>query len=259
MIFASGTVVYIQTIKAHFVTKKLINIVSNKVTVIRDVMGYTDISYENMFELIKKSEDIDVRDLVPGDLIYLLSGDMIPADVRILVSRDLFINHASLTGESMPVEKHATTDNVNLLELENICLMCTSVVSGSAIAVVIQTGVKTYFSSISSALQEKRPLTNFQTGVQRVTFLLIMFVLIMAPIIYLIYLGTKSDWLGGITWTAQAIVGIVPEMLPMIVTSNLARGARKISRSKLVFKNLGAIDVLCTNKIGTLTNDKMTA
>ncbi len=263
MIFTSGTVVYIQTIKAHFVTKKLINIVSNKATVIRDGNGYTDINYENMFELIKKSEDIDVRYLVPGDLIYLSSGDMVPADVRILVSRDLFINHASLTGESMPVEKHATTDKVNLLELENICLMGTSVVSGSAIAIVIQTGVKTYFSSISSVLQEKRPLTNFQTGVQRVTLLLIMFVLIMAPIIYLIYSGTKSDWLGGITWTASAIVGIIPEMLPMIVTSNLERGARKMSRSKLLFKNLGAIqnlgaiDVLCTDKTGTLTNDKI--
>ncbi|AOX44267.1 Mg(2+) transport ATPase, P-type [Spiroplasma sp. NBRC 100390] len=263
MIFASGTVVYIQTIKAHFVTKKLISIVSNKAMVIRDIEGYGNINHDNMFELIKKGEDIDVRDLVPGDLVYLSSGDMVPADVRILVSRDLFINHASLTGESMPIEKHAITSNSNLLELENICLMGTSVVSGSAIAMVIQTGIKTYFSSISSALQEKRPLTNFQTGVQRVTFLLIMFVLIMAPIIYLIYSGTKNDWLGGLTWTAAAAVGIVPEMLPMIVTSNLARGARKMSRSKLVFKNLGAIqnlgaiDVLCTDKTGTLTNDKI--
>lgn len=263
MIFTSGIIIYIQTIKSHLVTKKLINIVDNKTTVIRNISGYTKINYKNMFELIKKSKDIDVKNLVPGDLIYLSSGDMVPADVRILVSRDLFINQASLTGESIPIEKHSTTKNINLLELENICLMGTSIVSGSAIAIVIKTGIDTYFSSISNILQEKRPLTNFQIGLEKVTFLLIMFVIIMAPIIYLIYSGTKNDWLGGIAWTASAAVGIIPEMLPMIITSNLVQGARKMSHSKLVFKNLGAIqnlgaiDILCTDKTGTLTNDKI--
>lgn len=263
MIISSGAVTYLQNIKTHFVTKKLIKIISNTATVIRNINNYQQINNNNMFDLIKKSTEINVQELVPGDLIYLSSGDMVPADLRILVSRDLFVNQSSLTGESIPYEKHATTNNHNLLDLENICLMGTNIISGSAICFVVQTSKNTYFSSIADTLKDKKPLTNFQLGVKRVTLLLIIFVLIMAPIIYLLYSGTKNDWLGGISWSAAAIIGIIPEMLPMIVTSNLARGAYKLSKNKIVVKNLssiqdlGAIDILCTDKTGTLTNDKI--
>ncbi|KMQ98351.1 magnesium-translocating p-type atpase [Lasius niger] len=206
-------------------------------------------------------EENDITELVPGDVIYLSSGDIIPADVRLINSHDLFINQSSLTGESLPIEKHADnrekTDNI--LELENICYTGTSVVSGSALAIVVATANETYFSSIGELMQEKRPDGSFLKGIKQVTQVLLIFMLIMVPLIYFIYIGVNS----GIFFAVALAVALTPEMLPMIITTNLANGASKMTKQKVVVKrfdaiqSLGAIDILATDKTGTLTNDKI--
>ncbi|AUF83772.1 magnesium-translocating P-type ATPase [Mesoplasma syrphidae] len=278
MIISSGTMSLVQSAKSFFITKKLGNIVNNKATIIRhqnddQLNVYTTVSQTNQLGLIKLGEEIDVRELVPGDLIYLSSGDMIPADVRIIRSTDLFINQSSLTGESMPVEKHAenSVDTENILDLENICFTGTSVISGSAIAIAVGTGRNTYFSTISKSIMEKRPVSSFEKGVRNVTRMLIIFMLVMIPIVLTINGITwtlngkdaSEAWITATLFAASVAVGLTPEMLPMIVTTNLASGAARMAKNKVVVKklesiqSLGSIDILCTDKTGTLTNDKI--
>ena len=267
MIIISTTIAYVQDIRSFFVTKKLTDLVSNTITVIRleDDEKVSEVSVKNNTSLIREAKELEIHELVPGDLIYLSSGDMVPADVRILWSNELFINQSSLTGESLPVEKHASYNRhkASLLELENICYTGTSVVSGSAIAVVIGVGPETYYATISKTLQAKPPENSFNRGIKRTTWLLLSFMFVMVPIVFVINGITKNDWLSALLFAISVAVGLTPEMLPMIVTSNLARGASRMSKAKVVVKkleaiqNLGAIDILCTDKTGTLTNDKI--
>lgn len=215
----------------------------------------------------KDSEEIEITEIVPGDLIILSAGDMVPADCRILKSKDLFISESILTGEALPVEKNAfpirDAKDKNPLTLQNICFMGTNVVSGSATVVVANTGIFTYFGSISRSLVSKRPETAFDIGVNKVSFLLIRFMLIMTPVIFLINGLVKGDWMQALLFAIAVAVGLTPEMLPMIVTANLAKGAVNMSKKKVIVKrlnaiqNIGAMDVLCTDKTGTLTLDKI--
>ncbi|WP_288443525.1 magnesium-translocating P-type ATPase [uncultured Chryseobacterium sp.] len=214
-----------------------------------------------------ESEEIEITEIVPGDIIVLSAGDMVPADCRILKSKDLFISESILTGEALPVEKNALpikdAQYRNPLSLQNICFMGTNVVSGSATVVVANTGIFTYFGSISRSLASKRPETAFDIGVNKVSYLLIRFMLIMTPVIFLINGLVKGDWMQALLFAIAVAVGLTPEMLPMIVTANLAKGAVNMSKKKVIVKrlnaiqNIGAMDILCTDKTGTLTLDKI--
>lgn len=205
--------------------------------------------------------------LVPGDIIKLSAGDMIPADLRVIQARDLFVAQASLTGESLPVEKVAHTRETrqnNPLECDTLCFMGTNVVSGTAQAMVIATGAHTWFGQLAGRVSEQESEQNaFQKGISRVSMLLIRFMLVMAPVVLLINGYTKGDWWEAALFALSVAVGLTPEMLPMIVTSTLARGAVKLSKQKVIVKhldaiqNFGAMDVLCTDKTGTLTQDKI--
>lgn len=215
----------------------------------------------------KESEEIEITEIVSGDIVILSAGDMVPADCRILKSKDLFISESILTGEALPVEKNAfpirDAKNRNPLTLQNICFMGTNVVSGSATVVVVNTSIFTYFGSISRSLVSKRPETAFDIGVNKVSFLLIRFMLVMTPVIFLINGFVKGDWMQALLFAIAVAVGLTPEMLPMIVTANLAKGAVNMSKKKVIVKrlnaiqNIGAMDILCTDKTGTLTLDKI--
>ena len=211
--------------------------------------------------------ELAIKQLVPGDLIVLSAGDMIPADCRVLSAKDLFVSQAAMTGESMPVEKFAhqtDRDTRNPLELDNIVFMGTNVVSGAATAVVLTTGNNTYFGALAQRVgATDRGPTSFQTGVNKVSWLLIRFMFVMAPLVLFINGFTKGDWTEALLFALSVAVGLTPEMLPMIVTSTLAKGAVFLSRKKVIVKrldaiqNFGAMDVLCTDKTGTLTQDKI--
>ena len=211
--------------------------------------------------------EIPVDQLVPGDIVKLSAGDMIPADLRVLQARDLFVAQASLTGESLPVEKTAHSrqpEQNNPLECDTLCFMGTNVVSGTAQAMVIATGGNTWFGQLAGRVSEQPEEPNaFQQGISRVSLLLIRFMLVMAPVVLLINGFTKGDWWEAALFALSVAVGLTPEMLPMIVTSTLARGAVKLSKQKVIVKhldaiqNFGAMDVLCTDKTGTLTQDRI--
>ncbi|MVW71726.1 magnesium-translocating P-type ATPase [Bordetella sp. 15P40C-2] len=212
-------------------------------------------------------EEVPLKLLVPGDVIVLSAGDMIPADCRLLNAKDLFVAQAAMTGESMPVEKFANQRDKkanNPLELDNIVFMGTNVVSGSATALVLGTGNATYFGALASRVTTTdRAPTSFQSGVNKVSWLLIRFMLVMAPLVLFINGFTKGDWMEALLFALSIAVGLTPEMLPMIVTSTLAKGAVVLSRKRVIVKrldaiqNFGAMDVLCTDKTGTLTQDKI--
>jgi Mg2+-importing ATPase len=211
--------------------------------------------------------ELPIKLLVPGDLIVLSAGDMIPADCRVLSAKDLFVSQAAMTGESMPVEKFPRQqDNHthNPLDLDNILFMGTNVVSGTAMAVILSTGNNTYFGALAQRVgATDRAPTSFQTGVNKVSWLLIRFMFVMAPLVLFINGFTKGDWTEALLFALSIAVGLTPEMLPMIVTSTLAKGAVFLSRKKVIVKrldaiqNFGAMDVLCTDKTGTLTQDKI--
>ena len=210
--------------------------------------------------------ELPIDQLVPGDIVKLSAGDMIPADLRVIQARDLFVAQASLTGESLPVEKVAHTRDplqTNPLECDTLCFMGTNVVSGSAQAIVFATGGGTWFGQLAGRVSEQESEPNaFQKGISRVSMLLIRFMLVMTPIVLLINGYTKGDWWEAALFALSVAVGLTPEMLPMIVTSTLARGAVKLSKQKVIVKhldaiqNFGAMDILCTDKTGTLTVGK---
>jgi len=200
--------------------------------------------------------------LVPGDVIHLSAGDMIPADVRLLTCRDVFLTQASLTGESLPVEKFATAgDDGHALEQKNLCFLGTAVESGVATALVVETGRRTYLGTIASTLTGEPPKTAFDEGVERFTWLMIRFILVMVPLVFVINGLTKHDWREAFFFAVAVAVGLTPEMLPMIVSVSLSHGALAMSEKKVIVKrlnaiqNFGAMDVLCTDKTGTLTQD----
>jgi P-type Mg2+ transporter len=213
-----------------------------------------------------QTEEIQLRELVPGDIVQLCAGDMIPADVRLISSKDLFVAQAALTGESLPVEKLETSEgreNISPLEFANICFLGTSVESGSATAVVVETGAKTYFGSMASSIIGQETETSFDKGVHRFTLLMIQFMIIMVPLVFLINGLTKQNWREAFFFSLAVAVGLTPEMLPMIVSVCLSKGALAMSKKKVIVKrlnsiqNFGAMDVLCTDKTGTLTLDRV--
>jgi Mg2+-importing ATPase len=210
--------------------------------------------------------EIPLHDLVPGDIVKLAAGDMIPADVRLLSLKDLFLSQGSLTGESLPVEKNCqpeTDEASSPIELKNICFMGTSVASGTATAVVVTTGVHTYFGSMARSITGGRTQTSFDQGLNRFTWLMIQFMAVMVPLVFLINGFTKHDWKGAFFFALAVAVGLTPEMLPMIVSVCLSKGALAMSRKRVIVKrlnsiqNFGGMDVLCTDKTGTLTEDRV--
>ena len=216
------------------------------------------------------ANEIAISELVPGDVIQLAAGDMIPADVRVIYAKDLFISQSSMTGESEPVEKHGelhqVTKDKNIsshLDLEDLAYMGTNVISGTATAIVISTGNDTCLGTMADSITEKREATSFDKGVNSVSWVLIRFMACMVPVVFVINGMTKGDWLQAFLFALSVAVGLTPEMLPMIVTTNLAKGAVLMSKRKTIVKNLnsiqnfGAMDVLCTDKTGTLTEDKI--
>jgi Mg2+-importing ATPase len=214
--------------------------------------------------------EVPVGELVAGDIVHLGAGDMVPADLRLLSAKDLFISQAILTGESLPVEKAAPSarnlvgaDVSHPLELPSVCYMGTNVVSGTATAVVVATGPRSYLGSLAHTLSGARVQTSFDRGVRSVSWLLIRFMAVMVPVVFLINGLDKHDWLQAFLFALSVAVGLTPEMLPLIVTANLGKGAMAMSRRKVVVKrlnaiqNFGAMDVLCTDKTGTLTLDRI--
>ncbi|MGJ0127655.1 magnesium-translocating P-type ATPase [Pantoea sp. RHCKP32] len=259
MVILSGLLRFWQEFRTNRAALALQSLVRSQVTVLRREPGSET----------ARRQDVDMSELVPGDVILLSTGDQVPADVRLLSARNLFISEAVLTGESLPVEKQSSEAGIKeegqtvqeRLSSANIGLMGTSVASGTASAVVVATGGDTWFGSLASSLVGSRPQTAFDRGVNSVSKLLIRFMLVMVPVVLLINGFTKGDWMDATLFALAVAVGLTPEMLPMIVSANLAKGAIAMSRRKVIVKklnaiqNLGAMDVLCTDKTGTLTQD----
>jgi Mg2+-importing ATPase len=252
LIVLSSLLRFWQEFRSNNAAEKLKSLVKTTATVLRKGTG---------------KREIDIKELVPGDLISLSAGDMIPADCRILQSKDLFISQSILTGEALPVEKRelvvANAAQRSPLELENICFMGTNIESGTATAIIVTTGSDTYFGAIGKSLSGKRPETSFDRGVNSVSWLLIRFMVVMVPVVFLINGFSKGNWTEAFLFALALAVGLTPAMLPMIVTANLARGAVNMSKRKVIVKrlnaiqNIGAMDILCTDKTGTLTMDKI--
>lgn len=252
MVLVSALLRFVQEYRSNAAAEKLKSMVKTTATVLRKFTG---------------KKEVSISQLVPGDIVYLSAGDMIPADCRILQSKDLFVSESMLTGEALPVEKsHFPIRDAGTkqpAELNNICFMGTNVVSGSATVVVVATGSYTFFGSISKSIVGERPETSFDKGINKVSFLLIRFMLVMVPLIFLINGLLKDNWAEALLFAIAVAVGLTPEMLPMIVTANLAKGAVNMSKRKVIVKrlnsiqNIGAMDILCTDKTGTLTLDKI--
>ena len=241
---------FVQEIRADDAAEKLKAMVSNTTALVRD----------------GKEAEVPLKLLVPGDVIRLAAGDMVPADARVLFAKDLFLNQSALTGESLPVERKAdvtSADVQNPLELPNICFLGSNVESGTATAVVIHTGDRTFFGSLAASIVGQRQLTSFDKGVNKFTWLMIWFIAVMVPAVFLINGLSKHSWLEAFLFAMAVAVGLTPEMLPMIVTVNLSKGALAMARRKVIVKrlnaiqNFGAMDVLCTDKTGTLTQGKI--
>lgn len=244
----SAMISFVQQSKSDKAAKKLQQMISNKIDVIRDEIQTV----------------IDVENVVPGDIVKLSSGDMIPGDVRFLEVKDLFIDQASLTGESNPVEKFSVIKkDESLTDISNIGFMRTNVVSGTAIALVLATGEDTYIGNMAKSISAVGEKNSFEKGVDNVSKLLIKFMLVMVPIILVTNLLTKGNWWEALIFAITIAVGLTPEMLPVIMTSTLAKGAVEMSKKKTIVKRLSAIqtfgemDILCTDKTGTLTEDEI--
>jgi Mg2+-importing ATPase len=241
---------FIQENRADTAAEKLQAMVSTNATVIRSGVR----------------QEIPLRELVPGDIIALSAGDMIPADARLLSAKDLFLNQSALTGESLPVEKIPLSMDEgvnNPLEMANLLFLGSDVESGTGTAVVVQTNGNTYFGSLASSIAGQRPLTSFDKGITSFTWLMISFMLVMVPLVFLFNGLSKHNWLEAFLFALAVAVGLTPEMLPMIVTVNLSKGAIAMSHKKVIVKrlnaiqNFGAMDVLCTDKTGTITEGRI--
>ena len=248
IIMISAIISFKEQTKSDNAAKKLKKMISNKMEVIRD----------------GNQETVDVENLFPGDIVKLSSGDMIPGDVRFIETKDLFIDQASLTGESNPVEKFSTYKYEEIVtDIPNVGFMGTNIVSGSALALILKTGNNTYFGSMAKSLYSVKEKNSFEEGIDKISKLLIRFMCVMVPIIYLINLYTKHDVWGAILFSVTIAVGLTPEMLPVIMTSTLAKGAVEMSKKKTIVKRLNAIqtfgemNILCTDKTGTLTEDQV--
>lgn len=250
LVLLSSLVAFVQSQRSNAAAEKLSKMISNKADVWRD----------------GKLTEVPMDEIVPGDIVRLSAGDMLPADVRFLTTKDTFVAQAALTGESNPVEKFSDIrdkQDDGLTDIRNIGFMGSNIVSGSATATVLATGNSTYFGSMAKSLSGDRAKTSFERGVDSVSRLLLRMMLVMVPIVFLINGLAKRDWAGALLFAISIAVGLTPEMLPVIMTSTLAKGAVSMSRHKVIVRTLGAIqtfgemDILCTDKTGTLTEDKI--
>ena len=250
MVFLGVSLRFVQETRAGNAAAKLKAMIKVTATVIRD----------------GQPKEIPLQQLVPGDIVKLSAGDMIPGDVRLLSAKDLFIIQATLTGESLPVEKTDARDlrtNVSAIEHTNLCFLGTSVESGAATAVIVATGAQTYFGKMASSLTGQQPDTAFDRGVKRFVWLMLSFMLVMVPMVFLINGLMKHNWKDAFFFALAVAVGLTPEMLPMIVSVCLSKGALAMSKKKVIVKrlnsiqNFGGMDVLCTDKTGTLTEDRV--
>jgi P-type Mg2+ transporter len=266
MVVMAVFVAHFQEARSGRAVEQLRRMVSNTATVRREIDERADGADEDApTQRIGKKLEVHIDALVPGDMVYLSAGDMVPADLRLLAAKDLFINQSALTGESMPVEKFfgADAEAKTALEAHDLCFMGSNVVSGSATAVVAATGGNTYFGALAGSLVGQRVQTSFDRGISRFAWLMVRFMIVMVPLVFLINGLTKHDWFQAFMFAVAVAVGLTPEMLPMIVAINLAKGALKMARKDVIVKrlnaiqNFGAIDVLCTDKTGTLTQDKV--
>ena len=262
MVIFGGLLRFSQEFQSSKAAEKLREMVSVTATVSRKDATQNTLPTQGMTNGI----EIAVKLLVPGDIIFFSAGDMIPADVRLIAAKDLFLSQSTLTGESLPAEKHVDLPDdkeKNPLELVNLCFVGTAVVSGSGTAVVAETGSHTYLASLAKTVSGRRVRTSFDKGVNGVTLLLLRFMLIMAPLVFLINGIFKRNWVEAFTFGLSVAVGLAPEMLPVIITANLAKGAIVMSEKKVIVKNIdaiqdfGSMNILCTDKTGTLTQDKI--
>ena len=250
MVMISGILRFVQETRSGDAAEKLLDMITNTACVERAEDG---------------KKEIPIDEIVCGDIIWLSTGDMIPADVRILEAKDLFVSQSSLTGESEPVEKFAECENTKLpvTELPNLAFMGSTVISGSARAIVVAVGNNTLLGGMAKELDAPPVETSFDKGVNAVSWILIRFMLVMVPIVLFVNGFTKGDWMQAVLFALSVAVGLTPEMLPMIVTTALARGSVAMSEKKVIIKNLnaiqnlGSIDILCTDKTGTLTQDRV--
>ncbi|MGL4989473.1 MAG: HAD-IC family P-type ATPase [Cetobacterium sp.] len=245
LILVSSLIKFFQEYKSSKTAQSLKNLITTTVSVIRD----------------GSLKEINIKKLVPGDIVKLSAGD-----IRVISSKDLFISQSSLTGESTPVEKSSTlkSSKVSIADLTNILLMGTNVLSGTATGIVLRTGKDTFLNEIGESLKDNNSTNSFQKGIDDISKLLIKFMMVMVPIVFLINGVLKGSWFESILFSISIAIGLTPEMLPMIVTGNLTKGAIELSKKKTIVKkldaihNFGAMNILCTDKTGTLTQDKVT-
>lgn len=267
MIILSGSLRFWQEFRSQKEAQKLKALIQNKALVTRKDWGDG--------AGVSKRE-ISVSELVPGDIVHLSAGDMVPADLRLLTSDDFFVSQSSLTGESVPVEKFAepttqderaeATKDINTnnpLDLNTLCFLGTNVASGYGVGIVLTTGDRTYFGTLAQSITGEREATSFDKGVNKASWVLIYFMLVMVPLVFLLNGFTKHDWHEAFFFALAVAVGLTPEMLPLIVTTNLAKGAISMSKKNVIVKklnaiqNFGAMDVFCTDKTGTITENRV--
>lgn len=241
---------FYQETKASIAAEKLKSIIHTKTTVIRN----------------GKREEIDIKGVVPGDIVYLYSGTIIPGDIRLLSSKDLSINQAMLTGESLPVEKHVKEENINkdnIIDYCNLCFLGTSVESGIATAIVLSTGKSTYIGMIASDINKNNHVSDFDKQLKLFVMLILKFMMFMVPAVFLLNGIFKGNWFEAFLFALAVAVGMAPEMITTIVAMNLYKGALAMSKKKVIVKhldaieNFGTMDILCTDKTGTLTEGKV--
>ena len=266
MIAGSGLLQFWQEYRSQRAAEELRAMVQVTATVTRRTSSKSDSS---------EKLEVPLADLVPGDIIHLSAGDMVPADTRLISCKDLFVSQSALTGESMPVGKpdilpHRENRNgagrqttKDVLEADNLCFMGTDVMSGTATAVVVATGSQTIFGSLAGRVLVQQDTTSFDQGIRSVSWVLIRFMAIMVPVVFLINGMTKGNWPDAFLFSLAVAVGLTPEMLPMVVSVNLAKGAIRMAKEKVIVKRIsaiqdfGAMDILCTDKTGTLTEDRV--
>ena len=252
LVILSGIIKFIQEEKSNNASEKLKSMISTTATVLRNV----------------RKKEIPINEIIKGDILFLSAGDIIPADLRILEAKDLFISQSSLTGESEPLEKIANLSEERIknmpkspLDIENLCFMGTNVVSGTGVAIVVNIGTNTYFGSMAKLITKSKAKTSFDKGVSSVSWFLIRFMIVMVILVFIINGYTKNSWLEAFLFAISIAVGLTPEMLPVIVSANLAKGAVGMSAKRTIVKNLnsiqnfGAMDILCSDKTGTLTEN----
>nr|WP_258408841.1 cation-transporting P-type ATPase [Mycoplasmopsis fermentans] len=259
MVIISGILHFVEETRSSASAEKLVKMIQTTTRVERNGVAY----------------EIPLEEVVVGDIVVLAAGDIIPADVRILSATDLFVSQSQLTGESDSIEKFPNLvpnyDYDNVTDYHNLAFMGSNVISGSAKAMVVVTGDQTYIGQVAQKINEKAPKTDFEKGIKSISWLLIKIMLVAVPLV-LIITGTRASikgehekWVDALLFAISVAIGLTPEMLPMIITSTLAKGAMSMSKKQTIVKslnsiqNFGAMDIFCTDKTGTLTLDQSCA